>query len=96
MDTPPLSLCLLRVSKGHALLHGIRAGSLDDDGSFPPNVEHVFSQKLLHVKKHVKVSYIANRYMTWTLYKSWTPLLSQGLWTFTAIIVENALSGDLI
>jgi hypothetical protein len=44
MDTPPLLKRLLRVSKAHGLLHGIRAGSLNNDGHFPPYVEHVFGQ----------------------------------------------------
>jgi hypothetical protein len=35
----PLSMCL---AISHGLLHGIRAGSFDNDGSFPPVVEHVF------------------------------------------------------
>jgi hypothetical protein len=69
MDIPPLSRRLLKVSKTHRLLHGIRAGSLDDDEPFPPDVKQVFSQKLSHVKGHVKVSHIAKRYITWLLYK---------------------------
>jgi hypothetical protein len=44
-------------------------GSLDDDGFFPPDVEPVFGQKLLHVKGRVKVSHDAKRYMTCALYK---------------------------
>jgi len=36
MDTPPLSRHLLRVSEAHELLHGIKAGSLDDDRPSPP------------------------------------------------------------
>jgi hypothetical protein len=36
---------LLRVSKAHEVLHGIRAGSFDNDGLFPPVVEHVFGQR---------------------------------------------------
>jgi hypothetical protein len=31
-STPPLSRRLLRVSKAHELLHGIRVGSFDNDG----------------------------------------------------------------
>jgi hypothetical protein len=77
MDTLPLSTRLLKVSKAHELLHNIRASSFDDDESFPPDVEHVFGQKLTHVKGRVKVSHIAKRYMTCALYKSWTHLLSQ-------------------
>jgi hypothetical protein len=42
-------------------------------------VEHVFDQKLSHVRGCVKVSYIAKRYMIWTLYKPLTHLLSQGI-----------------
>jgi hypothetical protein len=45
MDTPPLSMRLLRVNKAHELLHGIKAGSFDNDGPFPPVVEHVFDQR---------------------------------------------------
>jgi hypothetical protein len=70
MDTPPLSMCILRVSKAHKLLHGIRAGSFDNDGSFPPFVEHVFGQKMLHVRRRVKVSHIAKRSLSYRLYKS--------------------------
>jgi hypothetical protein len=44
-------------------------GSLDDDEFFPPDVEHVFDQKLLHVKGRVIVSHVAKRYMTYALYK---------------------------
>jgi hypothetical protein len=44
MISPPLSKRLLRVSKAHKLLHGIKAGSLNDDKPFPPDVEHVFGQ----------------------------------------------------
>jgi hypothetical protein len=44
-------------------------GSLDDDESFPPNVKHVFDQKLPHIRRRAKVSHIAKRYMTWALYK---------------------------
>jgi hypothetical protein len=36
---------LLRVSKAHGLLHGIRASSFDNDESFPSVVEHVFDQR---------------------------------------------------
>jgi len=50
-------------------------GSLDDDEFFPPDVEHVFDQKLLHVKGRVIVSHVAKRYMTYALYKPWTLLL---------------------
>jgi hypothetical protein len=35
MDIPPLSMRLLRVSKAHELLHGIKASSFDNDESFP-------------------------------------------------------------
>jgi hypothetical protein len=52
-------------SKTYKLLHGIRASFLDDDGRFPPDVEHVFVKKLSHVRGRVKVSYIAKKYMTW-------------------------------
>jgi hypothetical protein len=45
MDTPPLSMPLLRVSKAHGLLHNIRAGSLDDLGPFLLVVEHMFGQR---------------------------------------------------
>jgi hypothetical protein len=79
MDTPLLSMRLLRVSKTHGLLHGIRAGSFDNDGSFPPVVEHVFGQKMPHVRGHVKVSHIAKRSLSCRLYKLWTPLFSQGV-----------------
>jgi hypothetical protein len=34
----------------------IRIGSLDNDGPFPPDVGHVFGQKLPHVRGCVKVS----------------------------------------
>jgi len=44
MVSSPLLRHFLRVSKAYRFLHGIRAGSLDDDGPFPPNVEHVFDQ----------------------------------------------------
>jgi len=44
-------------------------GYLDDDKPFPFDVEHVFGQKLPHVKGHVKVSYIVKRYITWAIYK---------------------------
>jgi hypothetical protein len=40
-----LSCRLLRVSKAHELLHGIRAGSFDSDEHFPPVVKHVFGQR---------------------------------------------------
>jgi hypothetical protein len=79
MDTPPLSRRLLRVSKAHELLHGIRAGSFDNDVPFPPVVEHVFGQKMPHVRGRVKVSHIAKRSLSCRLYKPWTPLLSQGV-----------------
>jgi hypothetical protein len=36
---------LLRVSKAYERLHGIKVGSLDDVGPFPPILEHVFSQR---------------------------------------------------
>jgi hypothetical protein len=66
-----LSIRLLKVSSmSHRLSHGIRAGSLEDDGHFPPDVEYVFGQKLSHVRERVKVSYITKRYMTKKLYKS--------------------------
>jgi hypothetical protein len=71
MDTPPLLKRLLRVSKAHGLLHGIRAGSLNNDGHFPPYVEHVS-----HEKGRVKASHIAKKYMTLGFYKLWTPFLS--------------------
>jgi hypothetical protein len=46
---------LLRVSKVHRLLHGIRAGSFDNDGYFLLVVEHVFSQiKMPHVRGVLK------------------------------------------
>jgi hypothetical protein len=45
MGTPPLSRLLLRVSKVHVLLYGIRAGFLDDVATFPHVVEHVFGQR---------------------------------------------------
>jgi hypothetical protein len=44
MDTSPFSRHLLTVSKANGLLHGIRVGSLDDDGHFPPDVEQVFDK----------------------------------------------------
>jgi len=31
------------------------------------------------VRRRVKVSYIAKRYMAWALYKTWCPLLSQSV-----------------
>jgi len=43
MVSPPLLRRLLRVSKANGLLHGIKAGSFDNDGPFSPVVEHVFS-----------------------------------------------------
>jgi hypothetical protein len=64
MDTPPLSIHLLRVNKAHELLHGVRAGSLDDVGHFPPFVEHVFGQKLSYVRGCVKVFHIAKKLLT--------------------------------
>jgi hypothetical protein len=33
------------VSKDNELLHGIRAGSFDNYGHFPPVIEHVFGQR---------------------------------------------------
>jgi hypothetical protein len=45
---------LLRVSKTRGLLHGIRAGSFDNDGPFSPVVEHVFGQRY-HVKVRGRV-----------------------------------------
>jgi hypothetical protein len=41
----PLARRLLRVSKAFGHLHGIRAGSFDNDESFPLVIEHVFDQK---------------------------------------------------
>jgi hypothetical protein len=79
MNTPPLSRRHLRVNKTHELLHGIRAGSFDNDGPFPPVVKHVFGQKMPHVRGRVKVSHIAKRSLSCRLYKPWTPLLSQGV-----------------
>jgi len=69
MDIPPLSRGLLRVSKAHEFLHGIRAGSFDNDGHFPSVVEHVFGQKMPHVRGHVKVSHITKRSLSCRLYK---------------------------
>jgi len=47
-----------------------RVSFLNDDGYFPPDVKHVFGQKLSYVRRCVKVSHIAKKYMTWVLYKS--------------------------
>jgi hypothetical protein len=38
---PPFLTRFLRVSKAHEILHGIKAGSLDDDVPFPLDVEHL-------------------------------------------------------
>jgi hypothetical protein len=51
----------LRVRNAHELLHGIIASFLDDDGPFPPNVEHVFDQKVATRKRRVKVSHITKK-----------------------------------
>jgi hypothetical protein len=80
MVTPPLLRRLLRVSKARRLLHGIRAGSFDNDGPFSPVVEHVFGQRYhVKVRGRVKVSYIAKRSLSYRLYKPWTLLISQGI-----------------
>jgi len=79
MVSPPLSMRLLMVSKAHRLLYGIRADSFDNDGPFAPIVEHVFGQKMPHVRRRVKVSHIAKRSLSCRLYKLLTPLLSQGV-----------------
>jgi len=44
-----------------------------------PLVEHLFGQKLSHMRGRVKVSYIAKISFTLALYKPWCPLLSQGV-----------------
>jgi hypothetical protein len=44
MVSPPLPIRLLRVNKAHRVLHGIKEGSLDDNGHFPPDIEYVFGQ----------------------------------------------------
>jgi hypothetical protein len=80
MVSPPLLRRLLRVSKAHELLHGIRAGSFDNDGPFAPVVEYVFGQRYhVKVRGRDKVSHIAKRSLSCRLYKPWTPLISQGV-----------------
>jgi len=79
MLTPPLLRRLLRVSKANGLLHGIKAGSFDNDGPFSPVVEHVFGQRYhFKVRGRVKVFHIAKRSLSCRLYKPWTPLISEG------------------
>jgi hypothetical protein len=41
-------------------------------GLYLPYVEHVFSQKLPHVREHVKIFYVDKIKLTWRLYKPWT------------------------
>jgi hypothetical protein len=80
MVSPPLLKRLLRVSKANELLHGIKVGSFDNDGSFSPVVEHVFGQRYhFKVRGRVKLSHIAKRSLSYRLYKPWTPLISQGV-----------------
>jgi hypothetical protein len=77
MVSPPLLRHLLRVSKAHGLLHGIKAGSFDNDGLFSPVVEHVFGQRYhFKVRGRVKVFHIAKRSLSYRLYK---PLTSSSL-----------------
>jgi hypothetical protein len=79
MLAPPLLSRLLRVSKANGILHGIKAGSFDNDGPFSPGVEHVFGQRYhFKVRVRVKVFHIAKRSLSCRLYKTWTPLTSQG------------------
>jgi hypothetical protein len=50
--------------------------------SNPPPSPPFLGSQLLLIKGQlvtVKVSNIAKKYMTWALYKPWTPLLSQGI-----------------
>jgi len=46
---------------------------------FLPMLNTCLTKKLPHVRRHIKVSHIAKRYMTWEFYKSWCSLLSQGV-----------------
>jgi hypothetical protein len=79
MLAPPLLSRLLRVSKANGILHGIKAGSFDNDGPFSPVVEHVFGQRYhFKVRVRVKVFHIAKRSLSCRHYKTWTPLTSQG------------------
>jgi len=74
MVSPPILRRLLRVSKANGLLHGIKAGSFDNDGPFSPVVEHVFGQRYhFKVRVNVKVFQIAKRSLSCRLYKPWTP-----------------------
>jgi len=55
---------------------------------------HVGMDLLVYVRARiVKVLHIAKRYMTWALYKSWTPLPFQGVfWTWAMLMNFDMVS----
>jgi hypothetical protein len=72
-------MCLLRVRLGSWTFTWYQSGFLTMMGFSLPSVEHVFGQKLSHVRGRVKVPYIAKVCLFWEVYKPWCPLLSQGV-----------------